>query len=69
LTHPVPGGTVRPNQEKSMSLEADQIVDRRNIRRKLTFWRVAAVLIAIAAALGAMLALARRPVLRASVRR
>jgi protease-4 len=35
-----------------MSLEADQIVDRRNIRRKLTFWRVAAVLIAIAAIIG-----------------
>jgi protease-4 len=43
-----------------MSLEADQIVDRRNIRRKLTFWRVAAVLIAIAAIVGtAMLASGR----------
>jgi protease IV len=32
-----------------MSLDADVIVDRRRIRRKLTFWRVAAALIAIAA--------------------
>jgi protease-4 len=30
-----------------MSLEIDHIVDRRRLRRKLTFWRVAAVLIAI----------------------
>src|SRR5947209_7097680 len=30
-----------------MSLDADAIVDRRRMRRKLTFWRVAAVLIAI----------------------
>jgi protease-4 len=35
-----------------MSLEADQIVDRRTIRRKLTFWRVTAALIAIAAIIG-----------------
>jgi protease IV len=35
--------------EISMSLDSDVIVDRRRIRRKLTFWRVAAVLIAIAA--------------------
>lgn len=32
-----------------MSLDSDVIVDRRRIRRKLTFWRVAAVLIAVAA--------------------
>jgi protease-4 len=32
-----------------MSLDSDVIVDRRRIRRKLTFWRVAAALIAIAA--------------------
>ena len=32
-----------------MSLDADTIVDRRRMRRKLTFWRVVAVLIAIAA--------------------
>src|ERR1700710_683759 len=33
----------------SMSLDSDVIVDRRRIRRKLTFWRVAAALVAIAA--------------------
>src|ERR1700709_1579931 len=32
-----------------MSLDSDVIVDRRRMRRKLTFWRVAAVLVAIAA--------------------
>jgi protease IV len=32
-----------------MSLDSDVIVDRRRIRRKLTFWRVASVLIAIGA--------------------
>ena len=32
-----------------MSLDSDVIVDRRRIRRKLTFWRVAAALAAIAA--------------------
>jgi protease IV len=32
-----------------MSLDADTIVDRRRMRRKLTFWRVFAVLVAIAA--------------------
>lgn len=31
-----------------MSLDADLIVDRRRMRRKLTFWRVFAVLVAIA---------------------
>jgi protease-4 len=36
-----------------MSLETDNIVDRRRLRRKLTFWRVAAVLIAIAGIVGA----------------
>jgi protease-4 len=35
-----------------MSLEADAIVDRRRMRRKLTFWRVGAVLIALLAVLG-----------------
>src|ERR1700687_1703106 len=33
----------------SLSLDSDVIVDRRRIRRKLTFWRVVAVLAAIAA--------------------
>jgi protease-4 len=42
-----------------MSLEADHIVDRRRLRRKLTFWRVAAVLVAIFGVLGATL-VARR---------
>src|ERR1700721_447912 len=32
-----------------MSLDADLIVDRRRMRGKLTFWRVVAVLVAIAA--------------------
>jgi protease-4 len=36
-----------------MSLDSDVIVDRRRIRRKLTFWRVAAALIAIAAIVAA----------------
>lgn len=35
-----------------MSLDSDVIVDRRRIRRKLTFWRVAAGLIAVAAIVG-----------------
>ncbi|MGY8661986.1 signal peptide peptidase SppA [Bradyrhizobium sp. UFLA05-109] len=35
-----------------MSLDSDIIVDRRRIRRKLTFWRVATALIAIAAIAG-----------------
>jgi protease-4 len=42
-----------------MSLETDHIVDRRRLRRKLTFWRVAAVLIAILGLVGAAL-VARR---------
>jgi protease-4 len=36
-----------------MSLDADFIVDRRRMRRKLTFWRVFAVLFAICAAVAA----------------
>jgi protease-4 len=35
-----------------MSLDSDVIVDRRRIRRKLTFWRVAAAVVAIAAIVG-----------------
>jgi protease-4 len=35
-----------------MSLDADQIVDRRRMRRKLTFWRVFAVVLAICAVIG-----------------
>src|SRR5262249_43158442 len=33
----------------SMSMDSDVIVDRRRMRRKLTFWRIAAVVIAVAA--------------------
>ena len=36
-----------------MSLDADLIVDRRRMRRKLTFWRVVTVLVAIVAVVGA----------------
>src|SRR5438132_10668757 len=40
-----------------MSLDADTIVDRRRMRRKLTFWRVCAVIVAIGAVLAAACAL------------
>jgi protease-4 len=40
-----------------MSLDADLIVDRRRMRRKLTFWRAAAVLVLIAAVVAGGLAL------------
>lgn len=36
-----------------MSLDADAIVDRRRMRRKLTFWRVGAVVVALLAIIGA----------------
>src|SRR3954463_4903933 len=36
-------------RRNSMSLDSDVIVDRRRIRRKLTFWRVVAAVVAIAA--------------------
>src|SRR5260221_14198453 len=45
---------------ESNSLDADQIVDRRRLRRKLTFWRVAAVAIAIIAIVGTGSLAARR---------
>jgi protease-4 len=35
-----------------MSLDADGIVDRRRIRRKLVFWRVAAILLVLVAVIG-----------------
>ncbi len=35
-----------------MSLDSDMIVDRRRLRRKLTFWRVTATLVVIAAVMG-----------------
>jgi protease-4 len=41
-----------------MSLDADTIVDRRRLRRKLIFWRVFAVLLAIAAVVGLAVTLA-----------
>ena len=40
-----------------MSLDADTIVDRRRMRRKLTFWRVLAVVLAIGALMAAGAAL------------
>jgi protease-4 len=40
-------------------LDADQIVDRRRLRRKLTFWRVLTVLVVIAA-IGAVVAMSRQ---------
>ena len=42
-----------------MSYDADLIVDRRRIRRKLTFWRIAAVLIAVVAIVAAGLVATR----------
>jgi protease-4 len=42
-----------------MSLDSDLIVDRRRMRRKLTFWRVLAVIVAIAAVV-ALASTARR---------
>jgi protease-4 len=38
-----------------MSLDSDFIVDRRRMRRKLTFWRVLTVLVAVAAVVGGAL--------------
>ena len=40
-----------------MSLDADAIVDRRRMRRKLTFWRVSALAIALLAIVGTALVL------------
>ncbi|HEY5280620.1 MAG TPA: signal peptide peptidase SppA [Pseudolabrys sp.] len=39
-----------------MSLDADAIVDRRRLRRKLTFWRVTAVVVVLLAIAGAVFA-------------
>ncbi len=39
-----------------MSLDADALVDRRRLRRKLTFWRVAAFSVAVIALVGAIMA-------------
>ena len=43
-----------------MALDADTIVDRRRMRRKLTFWRVLAVLVAVVAIIGVTATIARR---------
>ena len=43
-----------------MSLDADLIVDRRRMRRKLTFWRVLAVLILIGAIVAVTATVTRR---------
>ncbi len=40
-----------------MSLDADAIVDRRRMRRKLTFWRVSAIAVAVLALAGLAVAL------------
>ena len=46
-----------------MSLDADSILDRRRMRRKLTFWRVSAIVIAVLAVIGAGAALAPKRLL------
>jgi protease-4 len=43
-----------------MSLDADAIVDRRRMRRKLTFWRVSAIVVALVAVAGAAYVLTPR---------
>jgi len=43
-----------------MSLDADLIVDRRRMRRKLTFWRVFALIIVVLAVVGAAVQLGER---------
>src|SRR5262245_39957948 len=40
-----------------MALDADTIVDRRRLRRKLTFWRVFAILLTVCAVIAAGLGL------------
>jgi len=51
-----------------MSLDSDVIVDRRRMRRKLTFWRVAAALVAIGAVV-AIVVLAKPPTVYGSIAR
>ena len=43
-----------------MSLDSDVIVDRRRMRRKLTFWRILAVLVAIVAVVAVASVVSRR---------
>jgi protease-4 len=47
-----------------MSLDADAIVDRRRLRRKLTFWRVAAVLVVLLAIAGVVVAVGPKSLTR-----
>ena len=49
-----------------MPLDADTIVDRRRLRRKLTFWRVLAFVVIILAVLGTVLVAGGRRGLLAS---
>jgi len=51
-----------------MSLDSDVIVDRRRMRRKLTFWRVAAALVAIGAVV-AIVVIAKPPTVYGSIAR
>jgi protease-4 len=62
LTVTAAGAIFRPEslRESFMSLDADLIVDRRRMRRKLTFWRVLAVLIAIVAIVAVTATVTRR---------
>src|SRR5436190_679859 len=57
------GATSRENL--AMSLDTDLIVDRRRMRRKLTFWRVVAVVVAIAAVVALAMTVRRGDVLTA----
>ena len=43
-----------------MSLDADLIVDRRRMRRKLTFWRVVAIVVVVLAVAGATASVSNR---------
>src|SRR5271169_1237281 len=43
-----------------MSLDADLIVDRRRMRRKLTFWRILAIAVIVVAIAGVVAASSRR---------
>jgi len=49
-----------------MTTESDYLVDRRRLRRKLTFWRVAAFLVAAIAIVGAGFAIAGRQMFASS---
>src|SRR5256714_11778016 len=55
----------KSSRESLMSLDADLIVDRRRMRRKLTFWRVLAIMVAIAAIVALAATVRRSDVLTA----